>query len=478
MKPWPIVVLSVLLALSTFQPSAQSQAITQLFAFGCSHSGVCIDGNFPDGGLLQASDGNLYGTTVSGGNGGFNQVGGTIFKITPVGALTVLFTFQADQGGHFTNGNQARAGMVEGKDGFLYGTTLAGGASNQGVVFKISKTGTFQVLHSFCSLAGCADGSAPQAQLALGNDGNLYGTTLGGGSANAGTVFRFTPAGTLTTLHSLDGAGDGAEPFGGLIQASDGNFYGASEGGTEDLATSLFRITPSVQFTVLASLFTLGNIQGQWVQATNGMLYGAIQYDTVFDSTLAGNVQSLILLDVSKVGNGGLASGLIQASDGNLWGTGLGQSFGPDFGAVYSVSVGGSFVNSFMFNCQNGSLPVAAPIQGSDGRLFGTASGCGRDSQGHQAFGTVWVLDAGLKPPAAAISGFTPASGKVGSRVTIRGSSFIGTSAVAFNGVNASFRVLNTKFLTATVPAGATTGPISVTNAGGTATSKKQFTVN
>ena len=121
---------------------------------------------------------------------------------------------------------------------------------------------------------------------------------------------------------------------------------------------------------------------------------------------------------------------------------------------------------------------MAAPIQGSDGRLLGTSSGCGRDGQGNQAFGTVWVLDAGLKPPAAAIAAFPPSSGKVGSRVTIRGSNFIGTTAVAFNGVSASFRVLDTKFLSATVPSGATTGPVTVTNAGGAATSKKQFTVN
>ena len=116
-------------------------------------------------------------------------------------------------------------------------------------------------------------------------------------------------------------------------------------------------------------------------------------------------------------------------------------------------------------------------VQGDDGKIYGTATDGGTGQNGQQAVGTIWSLDAGLPAPSAAIAAFAPSSGSAGSKVTIRGNNFIGTTAVTFNGASATFKVLNANFITATVPAGATTGPVAVTNPGGTTVSSNQFTV-
>jgi uncharacterized repeat protein (TIGR03803 family) len=467
-----LLIPAIALVLFVASPTSVQGQIKGLFGFPCAN--VCPDGWAPNGGLIQASDGNFYGTADEGGNGPQNQVAGTIFQITPSGKFTLLFTFAVDSG-KFSNGSQPLAGLVEGNDGFLYGTTLTGGANNAGVIFKIGKAGAPTVLHNFCSLSGCADGSTPFATLVLGNDGLLYGTASAGGTNSAGTIFSITSDGVFTVLRSLNAATDGSQPFGGLLQASDGNFYGATNTGTNDLAANLVRITPAGDFKVLAPLPSLGNVQGQLVQASNGLLYGDIQYDALFTSSLTGNAQPLLLLTPSQDGDSALQSGLIQASDGNLWATSAGQPLGP-YGVIYSINTAGTFLKNFAFDCSNGGSAMSAPVQGSDGKLYGTTASCGTDSNGHRAFGSIYSLDAGLMPPKASIVALTPRGGPPGTQVMIRGDHFIGATAVSFKGTAAQFQVLNRKFILAVVPAGAMKGPIAVTNPGGTVKSKQPFT--
>jgi len=147
-------------------------------------------------------------------------------------------------------------------------------------------------------------------------------------------------------------------------------------------------------------------------------------------------------------------------------------------GSVIAFSaVDGSVIHDFSFGGANGSLPEAGMIQGADGKIYGTTVGGGTVAKGKAPSGTVWNLDAGLAPPSATIARFSPGSGRVGSKVTVRGSHFIGATRITFNGVSATFRVLNTNFISAVVPTGATSGPIGVTNAGGTSTSTKPFTI-
>jgi uncharacterized repeat protein (TIGR03803 family) len=193
--------------------------LTTLYTF-CRETG-CTDGWIPFAGLVQATDGNLYGTTYNGG--GCNV--GTFFKVTLAGAFTSLHSFCYSDGA-------VPSGLLQAASGELVGTTQSSGANDGGTVFEITTTGTVTTLYNFCALSGCADGSAPSPYAALiqATDGNFYGTTGAGGSSNDGTVFKMTPAGVLTTLHSFDGS-DGAGPAAELVQATAGNFYGTTNGG-------------------------------------------------------------------------------------------------------------------------------------------------------------------------------------------------------------------------------------------------------
>src|SRR5580704_3954197 len=175
-------------------------------------------------GLVQGADGNFYGITEGGGTStncpGFGGGCGTIFKITSAGNLTTLHGFDGTDG-------SGPAGLVQGTDGNFYGTTTAGGANNDGTVFKITLGGKLATLYGFL---GGADGSRPTG-LVQGTDGNFYGTTTGGGASNDGTVFKITRGGKLATLYSFHGGADGQNPWAGLVQGTDGSFYGTTTAG-------------------------------------------------------------------------------------------------------------------------------------------------------------------------------------------------------------------------------------------------------
>ncbi len=198
------------------------------------------------GSLVQGTDGNFYGTTFQGGaNGACSGLGcGTVFKITPGGTLTTLSSFD----NYPTDGANPRAGLIQSTDGNFYGTMDSGGAGQAcdgggyvgcGMVFKITPTGTLTVLYSFCPQSGCTDGESPTA-LVQAADGNFYGTTAAGGANQAcndgtgcGTVFKLTPSGTLTTLHSFDNT-DGRNPN-ALIQDTSGTLYGTTASGASTI---------------------------------------------------------------------------------------------------------------------------------------------------------------------------------------------------------------------------------------------------
>lgn len=248
-----------------------SGALTTLHVF----EGIPSDGQMPDGALLEATDGKIYGTTVDGGEYG----AGSVFKMTAAGDLTIWQSFVDEA--------EPYAGVIEGTNGEFYGTTSAGGYDctsklNCGTVYKITNAGPI-ILHTFCSEAQCADGAQPYANLVQGNDGDFYGTTSLGGdvTCNApygcGTVFKITPAGALTTLHTFEGA-DGARPYAGLILATDGNFYGTTASGGTNNDGTLFELTPEGALTTLHRFSDLGKDSyfpyGGLLQATNGTFYG------------------------------------------------------------------------------------------------------------------------------------------------------------------------------------------------------------
>jgi uncharacterized repeat protein (TIGR03803 family) len=221
----------------------------------CTQSG-CPDGSSPQAGLVQGSDGNLYGETFY--NGVANGYG-TAFKITTSGTLTTLHNFD------FTDGADPSGTLVQASDGNFYGTTSQGGANGGGgTVFKMTSSGTLTTLYNFCPLSNCRDGGAgPNAGLVQASDGNFYGTTAGGGANVSGTIFAITSSGTLTTLYNFCSVGgtnctDGAWPEAGLIQASDGKLYGVtSVGGNASFAGTAFSL--QVAFSYVLTVSTSGD---------------------------------------------------------------------------------------------------------------------------------------------------------------------------------------------------------------------------
>jgi uncharacterized repeat protein (TIGR03803 family) len=173
-----------------------------------------------------------------------------------------------------SDGELAWAGLIQAKDGNFYGTTEFGGTNNEGTVFRTTAGGAVTTLYSFCSGANCADGSNPLAELVQAADGNFYGTTESGGTNDEGTAFRITPSGKLTTLHSFSGT-DGANPYAGLIQGTDGNFYGTTANGGVNSQGTVFKITPTGKVTTYSfNLIDGANPYGGLMQATNGDFYG------------------------------------------------------------------------------------------------------------------------------------------------------------------------------------------------------------
>src|ERR1017187_115337 len=214
----------------------------------------CTDGTVPQAGLVQAANGDFYGTTSF---GGANEHG-TIFKITQGGTLTTLYSFCSQT--KCTDGADPQAGLVQAANGDLYGTTNTAGANggyDYGTVFKITPGGTLTTLYSFCSQSGCTDGSTPLAGLVQATDGDFYGATYEGGASNDGTIFKITPGGTLTTLYSfysLSGCTDGAYPPAGLVQAANGDLYGTTYGGGANGGDrTVFKITPGGTLPTLHS---------------------------------------------------------------------------------------------------------------------------------------------------------------------------------------------------------------------------------
>ncbi len=296
--------------------------------------------------MVLGSDGNFYGTTQLGGTNGK----GTVFSITPAGALTTIHSFSPTDGNGL-NGDGAYpvAALVQGGDGNFYGTAQLGGTSGSGTVFQITPTGVVTTLHTFSAVDGSngnADGANPVAGLVLGSDGNFYGTTTAGGTGPTGgfgTVFSITPDGTLTNLYSFVGDTDGAAPQATLVQGSDGNFYGTTTSGVSGAGT-IFSITPAGKLTTLHTFSDDG------------------QNGTFFESAL------------------------VEGSDGNFYGTATDDGSKTE-DTIFSITPAGTLTTLYTFSGSDGQRPQAALVRGQDGNFYGTTElGGGADS------GTVFRL--------------------------------------------------------------------------------------
>jgi|HubBroStandDraft_1064217.scaffolds.fasta_scaffold03550_2 uncharacterized repeat protein (TIGR03803 family) len=409
--------------------------LTTLYSF-CPPPYTCTDGESPSASLLQASDGNLYGTTVEGGAYGY----GTIFKITPSGGLTTFHSFND------ADGYQPYGTLIQATDGNFYGTTSLGGANGYGTVFKITLGGMLTTLHSF----NLTDGYAPTAGLVQATNGNFYGTTYGGGASGFGTVFEITPAGVLNSLHSFDGL-DGTLPNAGLIQATDGNFYGTTSHGANSYGT-VFKITASGSLTTLHSFDGTDGDQSYaaLLQATNGKFYGTTSEDGADD---AGTVFSLSV---------GLGPFVTTRPTFATVGSRV-VILGTNLTGATSVTFNGTPI---LFTVVSSSeIATSVPVLSTTGFVnVVTPSGTLTSNQEFRITPQIQV--------------FSPPSGPVGTSVTIIGASYDQTTKVTFGGVEATTFTVDTDYkLTAIVPTGAVTGKIAITTAGGTATSPTSFTV-
>lgn len=362
--------------------------------FTVLHSFTGADGELLDSGLLPAGDGNFYGTTPQAsycGDSGCSNYGGTVFRMAPDGSVVTLHAFmEADAG-------RQPGPLADGLDGLFYGTTTQGGVPGEGTAYSIAPDGTFSLLDTF-GTAG--QGGLPHGALARGNAGNFFGTTSAGGTNNQGTVFRMTPAGVVTTLHDFTGGEDGGSPNATLVLSVDGRFFGGtSSGGTDGLGT-LFAMTPNGDFTTLYAFHG-----GDGTGPAGGLVQGT---DSV---PLGGHVRP----QNHDPANSG-ADSFYGVSGGGYQG----------YGTLFRLSARGVMMTLHLFTPADGTMPVSAPILGDDGRLYGTTTRYGGAAG---AAGSVYAfnLHAALTPVLhltktchnASDTCFTPINTTVGQKVRL-----------------------------------------------------------
>ena len=402
----------------TVYKMSTSGQYTQVYSF-CAEGGFCLtSGSFPDGGVQLGQDGSFYGTTSVGG--AHNE--GTVFKVTAAGTWTKLWDFS--EGATHDEGYPVYPPFF-GQDGNFYGVAPGGYVGDDGEFYKITTKGAITP-HTF----NYTDGAIPNLAI-QGVDGNFYGTTQGGGDATCkcGVVYKATATGTITVLHAFKGyPSDGYRPTGMLVQGYDGNFYGTTyQGGASNIG-SIFKITPSGTFTLL---YSFGSITSDGNRPISGMTLG---------------------------------------TDGNLYGT-TSQGGKANAGALFKISSSGTYTLLYNFcsasGCTDGLAPATPLLQHTNGKFYGNTSG---NSLGGSVF---YSFDVGLGEFVSLVNWM----GKTGKSIVILGQGFTGTTAVSFDGIAATFKVVNDTYMTATVPTGALTGFISVTTPSGTLQSNRAFLV-
>ncbi len=390
------------------------------------------NGYGPSGPLIQGTDGNFYGTTWSGGTN--YQSAGTFFTITPTGTLTILYNFCSLK--NCTDGAYPN-GLVQAADGDFYGTTNSGGTNicdnyGCGTIFKITPTGQLTTLHNFCSERNCRDGWSPYAGLVQGVGGNLYGTTyMSGSTRDAGTVFKITPDGKLTTLYRFRSSNGrhGVNVMAGLVQGADRNFYGSTQAGgsNSNSAGTIFKITPSGKLTTLHSFAGYpsdgAHPRAALVQGRDKNFYGTTPAGgsngdcsggcgTIFKITPSGKLTTLYNFCAKADCSDGVEpiAALVQATDGNLYGTtgaggvGFVGNIGACYlygenegcGTIFKVTDSGKLTTLYRFcaqspDCDDGSNPINGLLQAPDGIFYGTTD--------NDSGGTVFSLNLGLRLP-------------------------------------------------------------------------------
>lgn len=459
-------VLSVLFAATAIVSSAQTK-FKSLLSFDGTHG---ANPHFVT--LVQGQDGELYGTTtVSTGSGG------TVFKATTGGTLTTLYTFCLG-GEPCLDGSKPNAGLVVTANGF-FGTTMNGGIDSDGTVFSIDATGDRTTLHDFDG----TDGAEPMVTLTASDNGaTLYGTTsIGGGIMNDGTAFQISSAGAFKKLHSFMGT-DGEYPNVSMAAGSNGNLYGATlEGGSIDGSGTgtFYEMTPAGKVTPLHTFepAEVAGSSGAIIQGKNGNFYGTDigggnGAGTIYEITPAGDVTVLYTFCAERDCKDGSTpyGAMIIGSDGNFYGTTYAggantTACNGGCGTLFQMTPAGKLTTLYSFcseaNCADGSQPEGGLLQETNGTFYGTTY-----SGGTNNLGTIYSLSTAttqtpfVKP--------LQKSANTGAPVTILGNNLTGATRVLFNGIAAVFTVISSTEIKAIVPAGATSGIVTVVTPSGT----------
>jgi uncharacterized repeat protein (TIGR03803 family) len=400
---------------------------------------------------VQGRDGRIYGTTS---NELVSSSAGSIFVLDlNTGLRYTLHTFDT------ATGASPAGGVTLGTDGNFYGTAETGGTAGYGVLYRITPSGTYTVLHNF---AGGSDGVNPSSPPLQAADGNFYGTTgqitfQGDGPS---TAYQYTASGTFTSFGPIP---DTIAP---LIQGADGNLYGTSNGG----CGTIFELSTAGVMLNTYPLCGSGASYpiGPVMQASDGNFYGVQQdtgplnYGAIYKMDQSGAVSSLYsMTSASPYPDGGL----IQGTDGNLYGDAWGAP-----STLFQITTTGAFTLLQTLTSQDGAGVGAALLQHSNGKFYGTGYALG----GTGGFGTLFSLDTGLAPFVSLVK----QQGRAGSLVQILAQGLTGSTSVTFNGVPAkSYHVVSSTYMTAVVPASATTGPVVVTTPTGTLTSNRNFQI-
>jgi uncharacterized repeat protein (TIGR03803 family) len=447
---------------------AHAQTLTTMYSFCVTG---CMNGSSNNpGGLVQGTDGELYGAT----NGGGTDGSGTVFKISLDGTFTTLYNFCANN--ECPGGISPYPGLALAANGNFYGVTEGGAPQRDGTVFRITPTGTLTTLHGFyCDNSQCPTGAIPVAGLVQATNGDLYGTTLAGGTSSDGTVFKIALNGELTSLHSFTGHADGSHPEATLVQAANGALYGTtfSQGSSHGAgAGTIFKLTPSGSLTTLLTLSTsdVGQTQAALIQASNGALYGTSRgagsdKGTIFKITPSGTFT--IMYEFTGPDGSGPSGSLVQATDGDLYGT-TGGGGANGYGTIFKVTLLGRLTTLYEFTDSDGHNVYNGLVQATDGNFYGVTQNGGAAGDG-----TVFQFSVGLGPFVKTL----PASGMIGRDVIILGTNLTGATGVTFNGTAANFTVVSASEIATTVPADATTGTVEVTTPSGTLSSNVVFSV-
>ena len=346
----------------------------------------------PDGGgpnsLVLASDGFFYGSTANGGPpvSGLPDGAGVLFRIDPAGNFSTLHTFNATDGYN-------PAGLVQATDGSFYGTTVSGGqpsGGGAGTLFRIDAAGNLTTLYAFVGGFACCDGAAPDGPPIQATDGKFYGVTFAGGmfrdidhQGGFGTIYSFDPATSgLTIIHSFNLAdGKGFFPNGPLVQGTDGLLYGTTLGGGV-----VFRVDTAGNYTLLRSVTDSGELLAGLIQATDGFFYSTTDGPpgTVFRVDAVGNYSLINRFDGAD--GYGLNQPLLQASDGFFYGTAPeGGLLDFQAGDLFRLDSTGnlSVLHSFtQTDATGGIIPLSRLVQGADGALYGTTAVSGVGGHG------------------------------------------------------------------------------------------------